>query len=61
MPLVYLINNVDLEYSYLLILELPWRPLKDNETIVLDGSDELTPTGRRFDIVDDLLAGCGRG
>ena len=43
------------------MLELPWGPLNDNETIVLDGSDELTPTGRRFDIVDDFLIGCGRG
>ena len=47
--------------SYLIVLELPWGPLKDNETIVLDGSNEPTPTGRRFDIVEDLLAGCGRG
>ena len=48
-------------YTYSILLELPWGPLKDNETIVLDGSDELAPTGRTFDIVDDLLAGCGRG
>ena len=40
LPLVYSKVNINLLSYYLVLLELPWGELEDNETITLHGNDE---------------------